>query len=35
VPLRALASFSHAVTHDLISPSKFIEQKYSDYFCLL
>ena len=28
-------SESAVLTHDLISPSKFLEHEYSDYFCLL
>jgi|GEM_PF-4121676 len=26
---------SAVLVHDLISPSKFLENEYSDYFCLL
>jgi hypothetical protein len=26
---------SAVLDHDLISPSKFLEQEYPDYFCLL
>jgi hypothetical protein len=26
---------SAVLDHDLISPSKFLEKKFSDYFCLL
>ena len=32
----ALQVLAYAVVaHDLISPSKFLEQEYFDYFCLL
>ena len=31
----ALQVSAYAVAHDLISPSKFLEQEYFDYFCLL